>query len=435
MLKDLLVAIYQFDIDGLEEALSYFRNLDPSTKDYLSKALRKLSRYYDVALTLTNAARDTRYPIFNSVTVAPVVCNNMDYLTPESKLEDFDQILSRITNSPENKLLLGSIPRADLRNRYADRMSNSKTKWKVHAEVQILLFYELNPALLRPRIICSSKSACYLCNLFFQIHGQFHIPRTHGRLYERWTLPCWTSEQSRMLETITPLVERFNIALETRILEVLRQQTLRLNYPNESVVVQANPWSSNSTVVPFGAEVAAGLDSQGLDVVIVKDGRDEAISASSSLRTDSESAKVGNSSASAAVRAVLEHGVESWHVAEDSDTTIRLASGTHFIRSLKEGTPIRVKTSGIEILLSAGAEQLDARTGGEQTSCCMTVKTMSYLYGETQDTGETQTVDIEALQPGCDAVVPVGASLVRNKLVLKRDIRKVSLEFGFMEEP
>jgi hypothetical protein len=38
---------------------------------------------------------------------------------------------------------------------------------------------------------CSSKSACYLCNLFFQLHSGFHVPRTHGRLYDKWILPYW----------------------------------------------------------------------------------------------------------------------------------------------------------------------------------------------------------------------------------------------------
>lgn len=141
--------------------------------------------------------------------------------------------------------------------------------------------------------------------------------------------------------------------------------------------------------------MTARLDPLGLHAVIVEDDDDEAISASSSSRTSSESAKVGKSSANAAVKAILDHKLEGWHVADVSDTTVRLASGTHLARFLKEVTPIRVKTGGIEILLSIAAEQLDARTGGDQKSCCMMAKTMSYLSGETKDTGKTQLLDID----------------------------------------
>jgi hypothetical protein len=63
--------------------------------------------------------------------------------------------------------------------------SLSKSHWKVHAEIQLLFFYEAHPSRRRPRFICSSKSACYLCNLFFSLHGGFYVPRTHGRLYAR----------------------------------------------------------------------------------------------------------------------------------------------------------------------------------------------------------------------------------------------------------
>lgn len=147
----------------------------------------------------------------------------------------------------------------------------------VHAaEVQILLFYELNPTRLRSRIICPSKSACYLCNLFFRIDGQFHITRTHGRLYDNWIYYFGILSRCRIIETITPLVERINIALETKILEVLRQKTFKLSHPNESVVVQASPWSSNSTVVRLRDEVTAGLDSLEPHAEIVKDDYDEA---------------------------------------------------------------------------------------------------------------------------------------------------------------
>ncbi|KAK2053460.1 hypothetical protein LY76DRAFT_667510 [Colletotrichum caudatum] len=32
-------------------------------------------------------------------------------------------------------------------------------------------------------------SACYLCDLFIRTHGNYVVSQTHGRLYEKWTLP------------------------------------------------------------------------------------------------------------------------------------------------------------------------------------------------------------------------------------------------------
>lgn len=134
-------------INGLKEAISSVQKLNPSTKDYLPTALRKLSRYSEIATNLTKAARSTRYRLFNRVTVAPVACNNISCLLLESGLKDLDHTLSRVTGLPKSKLSGLPMSRAALRKRYSDRMSNSQTKWKAHAEEQILLFYEFHPAL------------------------------------------------------------------------------------------------------------------------------------------------------------------------------------------------------------------------------------------------------------------------------------------------
>lgn len=112
-----------------------------------------------------------------------------------------------------------------------------------------------------------------------------------------------------------------------------------------------------------------------------------------------------------------------------------LASETHLERRLRGGIPIHITTGGIEILLLEAVEEPDARTGRDQRSFYVMVKTMSHLSYETKDTKEAQVVDIEALQPGCDTVVSVGAAAVRNRLILRTDGREVSLDFEFVEEP
>jgi hypothetical protein len=89
---------------------------------------------------------------------------------------------------------------------------------RLHAELQLVLFYEQHGTLLRPRVICSSKRACYLCNLFVKLHGAYHIPETHGRLYSSWRWP----ESSLIAENGTQvsldwILPAFSNAIELKI--------------------------------------------------------------------------------------------------------------------------------------------------------------------------------------------------------------------------
>jgi hypothetical protein len=59
----------------------------------------------------------------------------------------------------------------------------------LHAEMQLALFYEQNKELLPPRVICASKSACYLCNLFLRVQRKYVIPSCHGKVYDAWVWP------------------------------------------------------------------------------------------------------------------------------------------------------------------------------------------------------------------------------------------------------
>ena len=59
----------------------------------------------------------------------------------------------------------------------------------VHAEVQLVVHFELHQQGRRPRIIGSSKDACYLCHSFVKAHGLYYLSRTHGVFYTRWTVP------------------------------------------------------------------------------------------------------------------------------------------------------------------------------------------------------------------------------------------------------
>ena len=64
-------------------------------------------------------------------------------------------------------------------------------KCNVHAEIRLLLYYDLHPNLesIPPRVLGVSKAACYLCNLFILEHERFFHTKTHGHLHDQWTVP------------------------------------------------------------------------------------------------------------------------------------------------------------------------------------------------------------------------------------------------------
>lgn len=66
----------------------------------------------------------------------------------------------------------------------------------VHAEVQLVVHYDLQTQgcdaqnnMRPPRCIGISKWLCYLCFRFIEAHGAFFPSKTHGRLYDQWTIP------------------------------------------------------------------------------------------------------------------------------------------------------------------------------------------------------------------------------------------------------
>lgn len=72
------------------------------------------------------------------------------------------------------------------------------TTCHVHAEVQLAVHYDLvahehaksgRSSYHQPRCIGISKWLCYLCYQFLQAHGRFFPSKTHGRLYDQWTIP------------------------------------------------------------------------------------------------------------------------------------------------------------------------------------------------------------------------------------------------------
>ncbi|KIM96820.1 hypothetical protein OIDMADRAFT_44371 [Oidiodendron maius Zn] len=175
--------------------------LDPSLKAHLPEAIGKVGRYYSATFELVCAARHRICRLFESIDVEP-----FQIQMPAS----FPQHL------------------------------------KVHAEIQLLFFYEAHPGQPRPRFICSSKSACYMCNLFFSLHGGFYLPRTHGRVYDKWTLPYWLDIPAERHEDLGRISTLLKGTIDRKVLRASnRKKRKTYHFPNESVLPLPASWSSS----------------------------------------------------------------------------------------------------------------------------------------------------------------------------------------------
>ncbi|KAK4132321.1 hypothetical protein BT67DRAFT_425741, partial [Trichocladium antarcticum] len=220
--------------------------LEPGTKAGVATRLNKLAQYRESCLYLLRTAK--KFALFDN---AEVVCVSLDphlfsrnlTTSPKSCLAS---CLSRCQTGTRtdlgHKRIQARLKTDD--SHFKSTVRKVLTESRVHAEVQIVCYYELQPVSKTPRVICSSKDACYLCNLFIQLHGTFHIPKTHGNLYPRWQL--------LPISTLNHVLARINKCLETQIREIIGD--IMAN-PGSKLMLSAN--ENESTVFPFSTSLSA----------------------------------------------------------------------------------------------------------------------------------------------------------------------------------
>ena len=256
----------------LKSALESSTRLDGGLKRFLPEAVGKLGRYYSISYELICATRSKEYSIFHSVAIEtspiqrPSQPSRVDKnFHPHTALQGIIRPRTAVQAKalkPSLERCLGKPTQAILDD-FHSIIGDYYQFVKVHAEIQLLFFYELNPGRLRPRVIYSSKSACYLCDLFFKLHGQFYIPRTHGRLYYKWTLPDWHILLPEMRRRdFDVLLMQFSDVLKVKVRAALERGPVRVNHPNESVLAMpAHCSSSNITqAVPSVSASVATLN-------------------------------------------------------------------------------------------------------------------------------------------------------------------------------
>ncbi|KAK2812897.1 hypothetical protein FQN50_000918 [Emmonsiellopsis sp. PD_5] len=256
ILMNLLRCIHDHDLEKYLSAVCKANlkgRLNDTTLEFLPKGIGKISQYYSICRELVSAAR--KYPIFKRIFVEVCVpYSNKSPLSsvPEITLKESLTNLYPGRNQKKINTLISQLAamlgkkNSDLGEEFENRLALLRNGCKVHAEIQLLLFYELQPDHRRPRVIASSKSACYLCTIFIQTHGAYHMARSHGRLYDGWMLPTWTMGAS---SSIAQVAQRFNSNLEDEIRAIINDKRRPFVHPNESVLFSHAAWTPSVSTV------------------------------------------------------------------------------------------------------------------------------------------------------------------------------------------
>ena len=218
-----IVQLYGQDFTNIPEKLGVWTADEGRS---LIERLRKACRYVDACDELLRAAR--RNEIFSNIDVKFV---DLQFNGPHLQAGDQDAT-DRLISSCCSKRTMSQIAarcgnsEAGIRRKVREELGK---KARVHAEIQLLLHYEEHPTASCPRVVCSSKSACYLCQLFFDIHGQYHIPSSHGKLYDTWKWPgCLPLNgarySNRTRSGLTTILPRFSQLINDKLNQCLKDR-------------------------------------------------------------------------------------------------------------------------------------------------------------------------------------------------------------------
>lgn len=443
VLIDFLIQAYEFDTRSLQRVLQTSLSIDHNLKTFLPQAVSKLGRYYCIACDLIDAARSSRYTLFRRISIEALEEPGFDTASIKDDLVSFDESLQRVTRSSNQRYhesyLSGYLSSA--RTKFQSRIFNCATPWKIHAEVQLLFFYEQSPDKSRPRIICSSKSACYLCDLFIKIHGKFHIPRTHGRLYDKWILPAWPINESPFNKYTLSVIKRFNAALEAKILHTLNHKRLPCRHPNESVLPLREPWSSTSTLSrAYIRHSTADASDRTYDDVF-KDQEEPPSTSSAFVDTNSsEIASKGNlltipMPCSKLNTPTVQHRSEERHASMRPSTLItasqRLSRGEWtYYKLTHHCDTFNVETGVVNLHASWDFNIVKAT----HDACWVQVNWLACRTPDSRDNGRLRSIDINTLKSDRDTIVDGGVAFGSTELCLKKGEHIFLIKYTF-EDP
>ncbi|KIW07134.1 uncharacterized protein PV09_02006 [Verruconis gallopava] len=256
----LVEGIYRLRQAGdLKELLGPMPNtiMDPSLKKSLLNIIDKVARYREVPAILCHMAK--KIPVMRNLrlTIAKLPREAFAQVSTNKYVPELRRTLSRV-HLPKKFTLEDACrllkPKEDVaENCFANQTLTTLKRAKIHAEVQLVFYCQQGSGNnMPPRIVCSSKDACFLCNLFVTSVAKMHTPRSHGKLYPQWRLPNLPAS-NEVMQDFNRVMEDY-IRNSLRTLFARRQKTL-YPHPNESTLITL--YSSSSIAPSSGTSRSA----------------------------------------------------------------------------------------------------------------------------------------------------------------------------------
>ena len=115
------------------------------------------------------------------------------------------------------------------------------------------IYHETRRSQSLPRMIGSSKAACYLCDAFIRAHGIFQVSKAHRQVYNQWTVPGSPRLDARTMHRLSAALGQVDeeVREELSLAQGCRRGRL---YPFQSSINLHNTvisTRSNSTVSPL----------------------------------------------------------------------------------------------------------------------------------------------------------------------------------------
>ncbi|OGE47098.1 hypothetical protein PENARI_c065G01753, partial [Penicillium arizonense] len=253
-LHDIVEKIYQLNnVQGLQQLLLLIptgskRVINESTfAATVLNIIRKISRYKEAARVLYRTAK--KFPFVRNIEIHLVTLPQeaFDKFHNPAYSPSLSAVLCRLGKINGKDYTISQFSRfingGKIKNpsdQFCEQTTRILREAKIHAEVQLIAHCETQSAPLFPRVIGSSKDACFLCHALIHSHGKMHTSRTHGRLYPNWRLPIASSFKY--------LEHRFNDFL--------------LNYARETIKARekgqtrVHPCPNESTLLPMLASMS-----------------------------------------------------------------------------------------------------------------------------------------------------------------------------------
>ncbi|KAI9037802.1 nucleic acid/nucleotide deaminase domain-containing protein [Aspergillus affinis] len=359
-LGDLVDGIHhlQQTIPRLYELVESISNKDmgPSARASLVNIVRKVSRYCEAARTLYRTAK--KFPLVRNMQIqlASLLPKAFESQIKPNEFSNLDSYSSRLGFKGQQHDMSQlchnlKLNEKDARARH-ERAQKALVGSKIHAEIQVIAFCELQAPQLFPRVVSSSKDACFLCNTFIQLYGRMHTPKTHGRLYPGWRLP------------VLPQFRALQQDLNKQLIANLKQ-TISLGLAQGKL--PARPPPNESTLLTLSASETT-----------VEHALETPESGISSL--DSPTITLSESSPESGPSLVLNQLSSTRNISQNSSTIIYPPEGKPVNGHMKHNRPFRLfATESLEVHLGLECGSVSTKTPLMYSIERLTADSVAYL--------------------------------------------------------